>query len=124
MTATALRTRLVRVADNDQYSVRRGLHELRDRPVVYYPLASLRRPANVVVRIEEGTGSDPAALAVALKTLRRRLSDDGVAAALKRAKVTTMSGRRRYKKAAAARRLRKALARAARRDAREVTRGR
>lgn len=46
-----------------------------------------RRPANAVVPLVEGTGHDPPALARAIKTLKRRLDQDGVSTAIKRADI-------------------------------------
>ena len=50
----------------------------------FYPLMSTRRAANAVVRLEVGCGSDPDALKVALRRLKRATEDSGVMRAVAR----------------------------------------
>ena len=90
-----------------------------DRPPRnFYSLIATSKPATAIVPLVEGSGRDPAALAQALRVLKRRVADAGVAYAGKRRAFAKPSERRRFKTVMARRRARRSAQRALRAEMR------
>jgi hypothetical protein len=105
-----------------------GRRPWSDAPVKLYPVNPTRRPTNAIVILEAGTGNDTAALASALKRLKRTLGDNGTYAKLKRDSemwhFIPRGERRRRKTAKVKARLRKAASRRAAFESRRDPAGR
>jgi ribosomal protein S21 len=98
------------------------------RPRVYYPVSPCRRATNALVVLEQGTGSDPAALAKALKFLRKQKDENGLHALMARDShlwgYYEPSERRRRKSSRARARVAKAVRRRAAAELRRDPHGR